>query len=54
MTLVSAVFLLATFSAIAEPIKLDSGLVEGEVVSADSGVRVYRGIPFAAPPVGDL
>ena len=54
MILFSAVFLLATFSAIAEPIKLDSGLVEGEVVSADSGVRVYRGIPFAAPPVGDL
>jgi para-nitrobenzyl esterase len=34
-------------------VKIDSGLVEG--VAADSaGVRAFKGIPFAAPPVGDL
>jgi len=30
-----------------------SGLVEG-TVSADSKVRIFRGIPFAAPPAGGL
>jgi len=38
-----------------DPIKLDAGYVSGTVVG-DPGkeVRVYRGIPYAAPPVGDL
>ena len=48
------VLLLATSAANASPIRLHSGLIEGEVLDANSGVRVYRGIPFAAPPVGDL
>ena len=34
--------------------KIDSGQLEGEVLDAESGLRVFRGIPFAAPPVGDL
>ena len=33
------------------PVKVEQGLVQG--VSED-GLTVYRGIPFAAPPVGDL
>lgn len=34
-------------------VKIDSGLIEG--LSTDSaGVRAFKGIPFAAPPVGDL
>ena len=38
-----------------DPIKLDAGYVSGTMVG-DPGkeVRVYRGIPYAAPPVGDL
>jgi para-nitrobenzyl esterase len=32
-------------------IKVDGGQIAG--TSAD-GVRIYKGIPFAAPPVGDL
>ena len=29
-------------------------MVRGLVVGADDGIHLYRGIPFAAPPVGDL
>ena len=35
----------------AEPIRTESGLVEG---LEQDGARVFRGIPFAAPPVGPL
>jgi len=34
-------------------VKTESGVVEG-VATASPGVRVFRGIPFAAPPVGAL
>src|SRR5690242_7687431 len=32
-------------------VKVESGLLEG---TSEGGLTVYRGIPFAAPPVGDL
>ncbi len=43
------------FSAavLAEPVKLDSGMVES-VLQDGSGVTVFKGIPYAAPPVGAL
>jgi para-nitrobenzyl esterase len=34
-----------------EPVKLAAGLVTGLTVGE---VRVYKGVPFAAPPIGDL
>jgi para-nitrobenzyl esterase len=37
--------------ALPDPIKVEQGLLEG---SSESGLAVYRGIPFAAPPIGDL
>ena len=40
-------------AAISEPIRLDAGLLAGGV-NASAGVRVYKGIPFAAPPVGSF
>ena len=47
--------LLVSFSpavtAVEEPVQLTSGQVSG--VELDSDVTVYRGIPFAAPPVGE-
>jgi para-nitrobenzyl esterase len=33
------------------PVKVDGGLIQG--ISED-GLMIYKGIPFAAPPVGDL
>lgn len=33
------------------PVKVDGGMLQGTV---DGGLTVYRGIPFAAPPVGNL
>ncbi len=38
---------------VAEPLKLDTGLVRGLVVGQDESVHHYRGIPYAAAPVGD-
>jgi para-nitrobenzyl esterase len=32
-------------------VKIESGLIQGTV---EDGLRVYRGIPYAAPPIGDL
>lgn len=35
-----------------DPVKIDSGLIAGKLLDGD--VRAYLGIPYAAPPVGDL
>src|SRR5437867_6671396 len=43
----------AVSAAIPDPVKLDSGLVSGAPVSG-GGVQAFKGIPFAAPPVGPL
>ena len=37
-------------TVIADRIQVDGGLISG---STEDGVRIYRGVPFAAPPVGD-
>ena len=45
---------LSVLSCIAQqpsPVKVDGGLVQGMI---EDGLTVYKGIPFAAPPVGDL
>ncbi len=34
-----------------EQVKVEQGIVQG---SLEEGLRVFKGIPFAAPPVGDL
>src|SRR5262249_19703022 len=50
----STLFLLASaHAAITEPVHLDSGAISG-APAKDPAVRVFRGIPYAAPPVGDL
>jgi len=32
-------------------VRIDTGLIKGTM---DDGVRVFKGIPYAAPPMGDL
>ncbi len=53
--MVVAVFALAcasaAFAQTSRPVRTQAGLVQGAVVD---GVRVYKGIPFAAPPLGNL
>src|SRR6266849_196516 len=55
----SAFLLLAVLSAlpvraaIPEPVRVETGLVSG-VPGAFPDIRVFKGLPFAAPPVGDL
>lgn len=39
-------------AAIDEPVRIDAGLLGGS--TASQGVQIFRGIPFAAPPVGAL
>lgn len=43
--------LLAPFSVWSQSVRIETGLVEGV---QDGAVTVYKSIPFAAPPVGDL
>lgn len=54
MITAAIVFAAATASAaITEPVKTDGGLVSG-AAGNDAAVRVFKGMPFAAPPVGPL
>lgn len=38
-------------AAFAETVKVEGGLLQGTI---EDGLRVFHGIPYAAPPVGDL
>src|SRR5689334_21881944 len=45
---------LATASAmIPEQVRIESGLLAGTASSGQPSVRVFKGIPFAAPPLGE-
>jgi para-nitrobenzyl esterase len=49
--LIVLVATVATLTVQAAPVKVAQGQLEG---TEESGMRVFRGIPFAAPPVGAL
>ena len=44
---------LTLVAAVPDPVRTDAGLISG-VAGSTPEVRVFKGIPFAAPPVGDL
>ncbi|MEP6746971.1 MAG: carboxylesterase family protein [Bacteroidota bacterium] len=44
-------FSLVAFAQQPKPVKVAGGLLQGTV---EDGLNVYKGIPFAAPPVGEL
>lgn len=48
-----SLFPLIATAQITNPVHLESGLLAG-VPGSDPAVRVYKGIPYAAPPVGAL
>ena len=55
ITLLFVVFVMflsgVTFAQQPSPVKVAEGMVQGMI---EDGLTVYKGIPFAAPPVGDL
>lgn len=54
-SLLPASALVATASAVTLPtVNTTQGYLRGSVSNFRSGATVYKGIPFAAPPVGDL
>ncbi len=46
-----ALLALSISQAVAAPVQTDAGLLDG---MHDGALSVYKGVPFAAPPVGDL
>jgi para-nitrobenzyl esterase len=38
----------------APSVRLDGGLISGVVLGEQGDIRAYKGVPFAAPPVGEL
>jgi para-nitrobenzyl esterase len=52
-TLLTAALLCTGAARAADQVKVAGGVLEG-TVGTDPSVRVFRGVPFAAPPVGDL
>src|ERR1017187_10370635 len=50
---VALLFSALPLCAIDDPVRVENGSLSG-AAGSNPDVRVYKGIPFAAPPVGDL
>ena len=51
-SLLTGIALVSTaFAQAPAPVRTQAGLVQG---TTENGLTVYKGIPFAAPPLGDL
>jgi para-nitrobenzyl esterase len=47
----AVVFAIAVVKAQPAPVKVKEGLLQG---TFENGLAIYKGVPFAAPPVGEL
>jgi para-nitrobenzyl esterase len=46
---------IAVLEPLSDPLKIDTGYITGTLIGdVDNPIRTYRGIPYAAPPEGDL
>ena len=50
-SLIAVALAIVAVAAGPETVKIDGGQIAG---TDENGVRVFKGIPFAAPPVGEL
>src|SRR4051812_31460295 len=46
-------FTITTFAQKNVIVKTDAGLISG-ITNSDGSIHIFKGIPFAAPPVGEL
>src|SRR5213595_808564 len=53
LCLLLLVVTVAPATAITDPIRVEQGLLSG-TTGVHPEIRVYRGVPFAAPPMGEL
>lgn len=51
LLLILALTTIGCFAQNPEPVRIETGLLQGV---SENGLTVYKGIPFAAPPTGDL
>ena len=58
MKIVRSLFLVIASNCLAlvqaSPIQIDAGKISGVTLDPESGLQVFRGIPYAQPPIGDL
>src|SRR6516225_9361174 len=52
-SVIAAAVSTSTLAAIDDPVRVAGGLIAGVPGSRNNG-RVFKGIPYAAPPIGDL
>ncbi|MCX7825514.1 MAG: carboxylesterase family protein, partial [Verrucomicrobiae bacterium] len=52
--LAAGAFAFPSAGALDDTVKIESGMISGLTVGGSKDVRVFKGIPFAAPPVGAL
>src|SRR5512138_2838493 len=48
-----AVLTMRTSAMMPEQVKIETGLLAGAIGSTQPAVRAFKGIPFAAPPLGE-
>lgn len=53
LAIVALLLATSSFAEMKDPVRTESGLVSG-VAGRDASVTVYKGIPYAEPPIGNL